>query len=332
MHSSNFVDSELTTLVTSLIDQVEITEDSYALNKKPKIKKLGSGSIPKGALNISTGSTSCSDEGNSLERCAVPRSRGFRSSSMNLNQSPSDGLHHSLNKNSEGLSKIPEMSPSFFCESMNQTEVNSEISYGSNHSPNSESLSQLANSKKPVPNKYKTEICRNWEMEGYCRFGDECTFAHGGDELNRRASMPANYKTKVCKQFTDEPFYCPYGEKCQFIHINITKKDQTSNRTPSYTEMLNETLNQIEKRLKHCDNFEHFELPKSHFKNKRLPIFTSITANTSDSSSNKTTKSLSKKENSPDKKTSLKLGSREFFMPKERKSKEDSKYSNDVGN
>jgi hypothetical protein len=27
--------------------------------------------------------------------------------------------------------------------------------------------------------KYKTEMCKNWELTGGCVFGDSCSFAHG---------------------------------------------------------------------------------------------------------------------------------------------------------
>jgi len=27
--------------------------------------------------------------------------------------------------------------------------------------------------------KKKTELCRNWEMYGACRYGDTCSYAHG---------------------------------------------------------------------------------------------------------------------------------------------------------
>lgn len=30
--------------------------------------------------------------------------------------------------------------------------------------------------------KFKTEMCRNWEMSK-CKYGSECTFAHGEHEL-----------------------------------------------------------------------------------------------------------------------------------------------------
>ena len=64
--------------------------------------------------------------------------------------------------------------------------------------------------------KWKTEICHYWEMNHYCKYGENCAFAHGENELkNRKLSM--NYKTKLCKQFFCSG-YCPYGARCQFCH------------------------------------------------------------------------------------------------------------------
>ena len=67
--------------------------------------------------------------------------------------------------------------------------------------------------------KWKTEICRNWEMYGECKYGNNCSFAHGDSELKQR-KISFNYKTKPCKQFF-ELGYCSYGIRCQFSH----KKD-----------------------------------------------------------------------------------------------------------
>ena len=64
--------------------------------------------------------------------------------------------------------------------------------------------------------KYKTEICRNWEL-GSCEFGNNCAFAHGYEELRNKTSTGNNYKTKKCKQF-HELGYCIYGNRCQFKH------------------------------------------------------------------------------------------------------------------
>ena len=64
--------------------------------------------------------------------------------------------------------------------------------------------------------KWKTEICRYWEMYGECKFGENCAFAHGESELKQR-KLTFNYKTKPCKQFF-ELGYCSYGSRCQFSH------------------------------------------------------------------------------------------------------------------
>ena len=32
--------------------------------------------------------------------------------------------------------------------------------------------------------KYKTEMCKNWELTGLCAFQESCSFAHGPEELN----------------------------------------------------------------------------------------------------------------------------------------------------
>lgn len=38
-------------------------------------------------------------------------------------------------------------------------------------------------SQSDFQQKFKTEMCRNWELNGKCKFGTECTFAHGTHEL-----------------------------------------------------------------------------------------------------------------------------------------------------
>lgn len=68
--------------------------------------------------------------------------------------------------------------------------------------------------------KYKTEICRNWEL-GTCEFGESCAFAHGYEELRNKSNMGSNYKTKKCKQF-HELGYCIYGNRCQFRHRDVS--------------------------------------------------------------------------------------------------------------
>ena len=65
--------------------------------------------------------------------------------------------------------------------------------------------------------KFKTEICKFWQLNGTCEYSDQCSFAHGTAELKQRHDQPRNYKTKQCKRFHKE-LYCPYGPRCQFLH------------------------------------------------------------------------------------------------------------------
>jgi len=65
--------------------------------------------------------------------------------------------------------------------------------------------------------KYKTELCKNWELRGTCKFGDKCCFAHGRNELKGKMVTHTKYKTKPCKQYY-QTGYCPYGQRCQYLH------------------------------------------------------------------------------------------------------------------
>ena len=89
--------------------------------------------------------------------------------------------------------------------------------------------------------KWKTEICRYWEMYGECKFGENCAFAHGDSELKQR-KLTFNYKTKPCKQFF-ELGYCSYGSRCQFSHkkesLEGKANDNTEKDKISYLKILN---------------------------------------------------------------------------------------------
>ena len=93
---------------------------------------------------------------------------------------------------------------------------------------------------KDFRTKWKTEICHYWEMNGYCKYGDNCAFAHGEKELKNR-KMSFNYKTKPCKQFFENGF-CNYGSRCQFSH----KREYFNSSDVSYLKCLNE-FNNFEK-------------------------------------------------------------------------------------
>jgi hypothetical protein len=66
--------------------------------------------------------------------------------------------------------------------------------------------------------KYKTEVCKFWQINKCCRFNTTCIFAHGSEEVRKTStSSLINYKTKKCSQFFEKGF-CTNGKKCQFLH------------------------------------------------------------------------------------------------------------------
>lgn len=65
----------------------------------------------------------------------------------------------------------------------------------------------------PYVHKFRTELCKNWELYGKCKYGDECSFAHGRTSMMVKSDVSALYKTKLCKKFAANG-YCPYGMRC----------------------------------------------------------------------------------------------------------------------
>lgn len=84
-------------------------------------------------------------------------------------------------------------------------------------------------------NRYKTELCRPFEENGTCKYGDKCQFAHGMHELRNLLRHP-KYKTELCRTFHTTGF-CPYGPRCHFIHNSEgqeTKKTVMSSLQPTF--------------------------------------------------------------------------------------------------
>ncbi|ROT82898.1 hypothetical protein C7M84_023926 [Penaeus vannamei] len=70
--------------------------------------------------------------------------------------------------------------------------------------------------RQPNSSRYKTELCRPFEENGHCKYGEKCQFAHGQLELRTLTRHP-KYKTELCRTFHTIGF-CPYGPRCHFIH------------------------------------------------------------------------------------------------------------------
>ena len=75
--------------------------------------------------------------------------------------------------------------------------------------------------------RYKTELCRQFEECGRCCYGARCQFAHGRTELRSLMRHP-KYKTDLCRTFHTTGL-CPYGPRCHFIHnVNERRKSADS--------------------------------------------------------------------------------------------------------
>ena len=71
--------------------------------------------------------------------------------------------------------------------------------------------------EKENKTKYRTELCKYYEINGKCKFGENCIFAHGKNNLRENLLKKSGYKKKPCVNFFDKGF-CMYGNRCHFSH------------------------------------------------------------------------------------------------------------------
>uniref|UniRef100_A0A671MEF7 mRNA decay activator protein ZFP36 n=1 Tax=Sinocyclocheilus anshuiensis TaxID=1608454 RepID=A0A671MEF7_9TELE len=88
--------------------------------------------------------------------------------------------------------------------------------------------------------RYKTELCRPFEENGACKYGEKCQFAHGYHEL-RSLSRHPKYKTEPCRTFHTIGF-CPYGPRCHFIHNADERRPAPSNANSQHRPKLHHSL------------------------------------------------------------------------------------------
>ena len=135
-------------------------------------------------------------------------------------------------------------------------------------STNSASISENEEGRKfETSAKYKTEICKNFQLFAKCKFGSKCCFAHGLEELRDRTQLNNSYKLKVCKNY-QEIGYCKYGHRCQYVHFKENE---------FFNEVLTTTLNKVGSRLTERTG-ERLEevLNQTNALQNPLPIFQSI--------------------------------------------------------
>ncbi len=67
------------------------------------------------------------------------------------------------------------------------------------------------------PLKVKTELCKYFELNGECRFGSQCAFAHGKSELKAKEEKKSEFRNKPCNKYYMLG-HCSYGLKCKYLH------------------------------------------------------------------------------------------------------------------
>ena len=67
-----------------------------------------------------------------------------------------------------------------------------------------------------IQRKKKTELCKNYEMFHDCYYKNECSFAHGIEEL-RENFNEIHSKLQKCISFGNKGF-CNFGIRCNYIH------------------------------------------------------------------------------------------------------------------
>ena len=116
--------------------------------------------------------------------------------------------------------------------------------------------------------KYKTELCKFYQINGNCKYGDNCAYAHGLDNLRSKVTNSTTYRTRKCIQFFEKG-YCPYGSRCQFKHQLISNiANNPYDEKITYKKIL-ETLSK----------FENVENIKKLNGKPRLQIFKEIINN-----------------------------------------------------
>ena len=125
--------------------------------------------------------------------------------------------------------------------------------------------SKIKLNDKFTSNKFKTEKCKNYELFGDCKFGQNCFFAHGKVELRSKITFSHFYKTKLCRNYFKGGF-CHYSSRCQYFHLK-----------PScvYFEICESYLNKVYAKIALNENGALLNLNenKAEILKGRLPFF-----------------------------------------------------------
>ena len=155
--------------------------------------------------------------------------------------------NESQNKNSQNKRKHIEEnnnkfqldSLSFIPKSLNKFTNKFEDDYFKNKKTEKEEEKEKEKEKEEQSQKkYRTELCKYFEINGRCKFGDNCIFAHGKENLRENLCKKSGYKKRPCVNFFEKGF-CMYGNRCQFSHdIKQFEKDENENKKNNFSYKL----------------------------------------------------------------------------------------------
>ncbi|GIX75400.1 mRNA decay activator protein ZFP36L1 [Caerostris darwini] len=160
-----------------------------------------------------------------IERAQSPTHKGNflqggKSAVSNINQQNANNNHRRNNSCSPPLSKSACTQQQPHDIPANKSNANSESRKLERSCSSSDADRRGA--VQSNSSRYKTELCRPFEENGSCKYGDKCQFAHGKKELRNMIRHP-KYKTELCRTFHTTGL-CPYGPRCHFIHNSEQNK------------------------------------------------------------------------------------------------------------
>ena len=195
--------------------------------------------IPK-ALKFQHNNNNNQNNGNVLQNINLEEK--FKSNDINKIIIPMNNTSDNHRKNSAGAesySTCDEMSP------VKPKKNKEKKTFPKKNKKKKGNKSPFKGEAKDFKIKYKTELCKYYECNGYCKYGDKCAYAHGIENLRSKVTNTTAYRTKKCTQFFEQG-YCPYGNRCQFAHqlkSNIINNPYDKGMT--YTKIL-ETISKLE--------------------------------------------------------------------------------------
>ena len=155
--------------------------------------------------------------------------------------------NESQNKNSQNKRKHIEEnnnkfqldSLSFIPKSLNKFTNKFEDDYFKNKKTEKEEEKEKEKEKEEQSQKkYRTELCKYFEINGRCKFGDNCIFAHGKENLRENLCKKSGYKKRPCVNFFEKGF-CMYGNRCQFSHdIKQFEKEENDKKENNFSYKL----------------------------------------------------------------------------------------------